>query len=191
MKVHCFVDVIATVISKKSILDAGDSFEYGFAQSPMGKCFVATCRHGVCSLSFVDEDELSEISIFKKSWSGCAATRCDAMAQRIVNRFFGQERGNPIVVCLHGTDFQNQVWQALLRVAVGKTVAYSEVARMVGKPSAVRAAASAIASNAVGLLIPCHRVIRSNGALGQFGWGTARKAALLEWERCHSSSFLH
>ena len=113
------------------------------------------------------------------------------MAQSVINRFFGLEDGLPIRICLSGTAFQRRVWRALLDVPAGTTVSYGEVARMVGNPGAVRAAATAVASNRVGLLVPCHRIIRNTGALGQFAWGTARKAALLEWERSHAAANRH
>ena len=105
----------------------------------------------------------------------------------MVDQFFGLEKGDPISVCLYGTPFQNRVWQALLTIPAGQVVAYGDVASMIGAPQAVRAVASAIASNPIGLLVPCHRVVRRGGAVGQFRWGTERKVALIGWEKSHAN----
>jgi O-6-methylguanine DNA methyltransferase len=84
---------------------------------------------------------------------------------------------------LQGTPFQKQVWKALTKIQKGKTKTYSEVAQMIGKPTAVRAVASAIARNTIAILIPCHRVIRSDGTLGEYRWGKELKKKLLQNEQ--------
>lgn len=83
----------------------------------------------------------------------------------------------------HGTPFQKRVWSALLKIPKGKTKTYTEVARMIGKPTAVRAVASAIAKNEIALLIPCHRVVPSTGGVGNYRWGSERKKKLLDAEK--------
>jgi AraC family transcriptional regulator of adaptative response/methylated-DNA-[protein]-cysteine methyltransferase len=92
----------------------------------------------------------------------------------------GVYRGPPAVPA---TAFQWQVWRALQRIPEGATRTYQEIARELGQPSAARAVARACASNRVAILIPCHRVVRGDGALGGYRWGIARKAALLTRER--------
>lgn len=82
-----------------------------------------------------------------------------------------------------GTPFQKLVWKALLKIQKGKTKTYAEVAKMIGKPTAVRAAASAIAQNKIAILIPCHRVIRSDGTIGEYRWGKELKNTLLQNEQ--------
>jgi O-6-methylguanine DNA methyltransferase len=82
-----------------------------------------------------------------------------------------------------GTPFQKQVWKALTKIQKGKTKTYSEVAQMIGKPTAIRAVASAIARNTIAILIPCHRVIRSDGTLGEYRWGKELKKKLLQNEQ--------
>jgi len=88
----------------------------------------------------------------------------------------------PLPVLVRGTNFQVRVWRALLSVPAGRTVSYSELARMSGYPRAVRAVGSAMGANRIAYLIPCHRVVRSDGQLGQYAWGTARKAAALAFD---------
>jgi AraC family transcriptional regulator, regulatory protein of adaptative response / methylated-DNA-[protein]-cysteine methyltransferase len=87
---------------------------------------------------------------------------------------------------LRGTAFQIKVWRFLLQIPSGEVASYSEVARGIGAPSAVRAAASACAANRIAVLVPCHRVLRSDGALGGYRWGLERKRALLDHERAAS-----
>lgn len=84
---------------------------------------------------------------------------------------------------LKGTLFQKKVWSALLKIPKGKTKTYTEVARMIGKPTAVRAVASAIAKNEIGLLIPCHRVVPTAGGVGNYRWGSERKRKLIDSEK--------
>lgn len=78
-----------------------------------------------------------------------------------------------------GTEFQKQVWKVLLKIKKGQTKTYTEVAKMIGKPSAVRAVASAIAKNSIAVLIPCHRVVRSDGGVGGYRWGKSLKEKML------------
>jgi AraC family transcriptional regulator of adaptative response/methylated-DNA-[protein]-cysteine methyltransferase len=87
---------------------------------------------------------------------------------------------------LRGTELQLKVWEALVRIPAGHVLAYADVARLVGAPRAVRAVASAVAANPIACLVPCHRVIQSTGAFGQYHWGKARKAALIGLERART-----
>lgn len=98
----------------------------------------------------------------------------------------GERKVFNIPLLLLGTDFQKQVWEELLRVAYGETASYSDLAKRIGNPSAVRAVASANGANAIALIVPCHRIIESNGGLGGFGGGIAVKKRLLNLERKNS-----
>ncbi|TPW21745.1 MAG: ADA regulatory protein [Elusimicrobia bacterium] len=93
-----------------------------------------------------------------------------------------------MAVSLAGTPFQLRVWEALLRVPPGRAASYGQVAAAVGRPKAVRAVGTAVGDSPVAFLIPCHRVLRSTGALGGYRWGTARKRAILAWEALQGSS---
>ena len=94
----------------------------------------------------------------------------------------------PILLSLKGTAFQKEVWQALLRIPAGTTVSYSELARMLGRPKATRAVATACSANKLAVVIPCHRVVRSDGSLGDYRWGIERKRALLNLEATLAAS---
>jgi AraC family transcriptional regulator of adaptative response/methylated-DNA-[protein]-cysteine methyltransferase len=93
-----------------------------------------------------------------------------------------EERGSPFHLLVKGRNFQIQVWRGLISIPPGCAVSYTDVANLVGRPDAVRAMAGAIAANSIGYLIPCHRVLRSTGALSVYRWGHERKRALLAWE---------
>jgi AraC family transcriptional regulator of adaptative response/methylated-DNA-[protein]-cysteine methyltransferase len=92
----------------------------------------------------------------------------------------GRESSMPIVLC--GTPFQREVWRALIQTERGQTMSYGELAQTLGRPTATRAVASAVAANRIGLLVPCHRVVRQDGFIGQFRWGSEIKRQLLDWE---------
>lgn len=104
--------------------------------------------------------------------------------------FAGDRQGFDVPIELHGTDFQRAVWQALLDVPYGQTASYGEIARAIDRPSAVRAVGAANGANPVSIIVPCHRVIGSDGSLTGYGWGTDRKAWLLEHERAAAGTTL-
>ena len=100
-------------------------------------------------------------------------------------RFFdkdGRLSSDEIVLHLYGTDFQIEVWKALLEIPFGKTSTYSDIAKAINNPRALRAVGTAIGRNPVAILVPCHRVLRSDGGIGGYYWGIEKKKILLEWE---------
>ena len=103
------------------------------------------------------------------------------MACNVVQSMFEKQQSN-LSLDLCGTAFQQKGWKALLQIPFGKTVSYSKVAHTIGQPTAIRAVASAIARNPVAIIIPCHRVVNSNGSLGQYRWGAQLKKRLIQWE---------
>jgi AraC family transcriptional regulator of adaptative response/methylated-DNA-[protein]-cysteine methyltransferase len=107
-------------------------------------------------------------------------------ARSIAHSIFSTTQKSQLRVHVQGTNFQVQVWKALLRLAAGETTSYGALARAVDRPGAARAVGSAVGSNPVAWLIPCHRVLRSDGQLGGYHWGTRRKEAMLAWEATHS-----
>jgi AraC family transcriptional regulator of adaptative response/methylated-DNA-[protein]-cysteine methyltransferase len=113
--------------------------------------------------------------------------RDDRGAERIAGLAFGSERG-PLRLHLHGTNFQLRVWNALLAMDRGERASYAHLAGAIGEPKAARAVGNALAVNPVAILIPCHRVIASSGAVGNYKWGDRRKRALLAWEAAVSRS---
>ena len=93
-----------------------------------------------------------------------------------------------LTVLTQGTNFQLKVWEALLRIPQGAVTTYSQIARSIGNPASVRAVGTAVGSNPVGFLIPCHRVIQSGGRLGEYHWGAARKKAIVGWEMARAGA---
>jgi AraC family transcriptional regulator of adaptative response/methylated-DNA-[protein]-cysteine methyltransferase len=119
----------------------------------------------------------------RQSASLAAEHRDDAQAQILADRIFDLKHPSHAPgVYLKGTPFQLKVWEALQSVPAGTVMTYGALAEKLGHPGAARAVGTAIAANNIGFLIPCHRVVRADGATGQFRWGPARKAEMLEWE---------
>ena len=166
----------------------GESIYWGVAETALGSMLLATTEKGICRLSF-DEDETALKRRFPNatllSGGGSFAALLRGAAQAIK-----QPKQMPTLpLDIGGTSFQQDVWQALLQIPAGETRNYAEIAAAVGKPDAVRAAGAANGANPVAVLIPCHRVIRSDGGLGGYAYGLERKRHLLAWERGHGSLF--
>jgi AraC family transcriptional regulator, regulatory protein of adaptative response / methylated-DNA-[protein]-cysteine methyltransferase len=149
-----------------------------------GWIVVASTDKGICDLRFVNTDA-EGVAVLRQTWPNA---RLEAAALplhgRAVSAFArltdpGAVGSDRLRLHLKGTDFQLAVWRALLQIPDGQVTVYGDVARLVGAPSAARAVGSAIGSNPVAYLIPCHRVIQKAGGLGGYAWGEARKTALL------------
>ena len=163
----------------------GIDIGYGFAPSPFGDALVAWTSRGICHFAFSVADEATMLTELSMRWPAAVLQRDDTRAQALVQQIFPHTptRGSVHVV-LRGTNFQIKVWEALLRIEPGQIVSYGQLARALHAPRAARAVGSAIAANTVGFLIPCHRVIREGGAVGEYRWGDERKQALIAWEAC-------
>ncbi len=156
--------------------------EYGWHPTPFGYCLLATTEMGVCWLSF--HDDQSGIHELKSEWQAASFVENSKVTGNIVRQIFEGIYHEPQKIMLHvkGTNLQIRVWEALLGIESANDASYSEIARQVDRPQAVRAVASAVARNPVSFVIPCHRVIRKSGALGGYRWGLARKQVLRAWE---------
>jgi AraC family transcriptional regulator of adaptative response/methylated-DNA-[protein]-cysteine methyltransferase len=152
---------------------------YGFAKTPFGTIRVVQTPHGIAMLDFVDEAK--PIDPDATPLPHATFVRDDGEAERVAKLAFGASR-EPMRLHLHGTNFQLRVWNALLALDPGERVSYAQLAGAIGEPKAVRAVGNALAVNPVAILIPCHRVITSSGAVGNYKWGDRRKRALLAWE---------
>jgi AraC family transcriptional regulator, regulatory protein of adaptative response / methylated-DNA-[protein]-cysteine methyltransferase len=166
----------------------GTVIAYATGDSSLGRLLVAATEHGVCSVKAGRNDEelvralRTEFPKARISKGHRARRFLDALNDHLS----GQEVRLPVDV--RGTDFQLKVWMALRDIPLGETRTYSDVARMIGEPKAVRAVANACASNPVPLIIPCHRVIRKDGSLGGYGLGIGRKKTLLSTEQALAAS---
>jgi AraC family transcriptional regulator of adaptative response/methylated-DNA-[protein]-cysteine methyltransferase len=155
---------------------------YGIADTPFGSAFIAETPRGLCRLAFIepgaDREELQEL---RGQFGRAKLQRDDAHAASLVQTIWGGgARKLPLAVC--GTNFQVQVWRALLELKPGATVTYSALARRLGIENGARAVGNAVGANPVAWVIPCHRVLRAGGKLGGYRWGTARKQMIRRWE---------
>jgi AraC family transcriptional regulator of adaptative response/methylated-DNA-[protein]-cysteine methyltransferase len=157
--------------------------------SPFGDCLLVASTRGICSLTFLPDGVKAGLADVKAKWPRAALRPDGGKLKGVASRIFSPARsGAPLTLHLQGTNFQVQVWQALLRVPFGEVVTYGDVARAVGSPAAVRAVGTAVGHNPVAFLIPCHRVIRETGALGEYHWGPERKRAMQVWETARRES---
>jgi len=157
---------------------------YSFAESPFGPLIVASTPKGICYLAF-QEDEAKALSDLTAKFPNATFLRkLDLLQQNALFIFQNDWRElHQIKLHLKGTDFQLKVWESLLKIPMGSLSTYGSVADRVGNPGASRAVGTAIGSNPVAFLIPCHRIIQSSGAFGGYMWGATRKAAIIGWER--------
>lgn len=160
-----------------------DLIEYGFSECPFGDIIVARTCNGVCDLQFLDFNRLETIHELAKRWGKYTPTTQDDAMAHTVERVAFEHDDHPLRLDLRGTAFQIRVWQALRQIPFGQTRSYRQVAEAIGEPTAVRAVATAIAQNPIAVLVPCHRVIHSDGTLGEYHWGRDLKWRLLEWEK--------
>jgi len=165
---------------------AGVKISYGLHSSPFGFCFIATTRRGICKLAFFDSyAEGSEaLDELKADWFNAVIYEDQHGTAKVADTIFGHGRPSSerLHVLLRGSPFQLSVWDALLKIPRGQLSSYQQVADSLGKPSSVRAVASAVGRNSIAYLIPCHRVIRNTGMLNNYRWGSTRKAAIIGLE---------
>jgi AraC family transcriptional regulator, regulatory protein of adaptative response / methylated-DNA-[protein]-cysteine methyltransferase len=163
----------------------GTVIRYGFTATPFGNALVATTSRGVCHLAFVEAGkEKSAVREFQERWPDAALEQDDAQAVKIAKQIWNSngERHVPLKVNVAGTNFQLKVWKALLDLGARGSTTYTEVADVIGQPSGTRAVGGAVGANPVAWLIPCHNVLRKDGALGGYHWGEDRKRAMLAWK---------
>lgn len=181
-----FVTLDAMTPGEFKRMGSGLKITYGFGGSLFGECLLAMTQRGICFLGFVDgEDRHNSFSQLEETWPGSDFVHDPVTIQPILKQIFDLgQTGNSKSFPLHvkGTNFQINVWRALLAIPPGKLLSYQDIAARIKRPASVRAAANAIARNPVSVLIPCHRVIAKSGKIHQYRWGTARKKAILGWE---------
>lgn len=159
------------------------TIHYSFAESPFGPVMVASTSKGVCSLTFADSEEAGLLDLREKFPQANYQRKLDLHQQRTLFIFQTDwSKLSEIKLHLKGTDFQLKVWEALLKIPMGRLCTYGTIAQEIAQPKASRAVGTAIGSNPVAYLIPCHRVIQSTGILGGYMWGPSRKAAIIGWE---------
>lgn len=162
---------------------------YSFAESPFGSLIIASTSKGVCHMAF-QEDEPQALDELRTRFPHAALQQKLDLYQQNALFIFQNDWSRLPEIKLHlkGTDFQLKVWESLLKIPMGKLATYGGVAEQIGNPNASRAVGTAIGSNPVAFLIPCHRVIQSSGVLGGYMWGTTRKTAIIGWEGAKTNS---
>lgn len=169
----------------------GLQIQYGIHATPFGTSLIATTARGICNLRFLDAvNEQTAEQVLRLEWRNAEIVRDQQATQEVINHIFELSQFSsrkPLTLFVKGTNFQIQVWRALLKVPFGNITTYQNVAEIIGRPTAARAVGNAVGNNPVGYLIPCHRVIRESG-LGGYHWGIERKAVILGWEASHLSA---
>jgi AraC family transcriptional regulator of adaptative response/methylated-DNA-[protein]-cysteine methyltransferase len=189
------VRVRAEVEPLKAKRAAGLRIVYGWHDGPFGRTLVMASAHGLCGLAFAaserepasgDYDEDAALANMTGRWPSAAYKHDAGMTAPLMARVFEPERwraDDPLPLHLFGSPFDMQVWDALVRIPVGRTLTYSDIAEALGRPSAARAVGAAVGANPVSFAVPCHRVIGRSGALTGYHWGVGRKRRMLDWER--------
>lgn len=156
---------------------------YSFAQSPFGNILIASTHKGVCYMAFMEDQDHAFLEL-KQCFPEAQFNHILDRVQRDALSIFTQDWHQMPQIKLHlkGSAFQLKVWEALLRIPLGQLTTYGKIANEIQNPKASRAVGSAIGSNPIAFLIPCHRVIQSSGVFGGYMWGPTRKAAIIGWE---------
>jgi len=169
---------------------SGLNILFGLAATPFGNCLVGENERGICHLAFVDDEGLdAALDELRSKWPEARLRRSDRTAASLASGVFERpdrdSKPPTLRAFVKGTAFQVRVWRALLRVPLGCLVTYGQLAAAIGQSRAARAVGNAVGQNPVAYLIPCHRVIRETGVIGEYRWGRVRKRAMVGWEVSH------
>ncbi|MGD2182852.1 methylated-DNA--[protein]-cysteine S-methyltransferase [Lusitaniella coriacea] len=186
-----FVNLEAMSPGEYKVGGIGLKIHYGVHETPFGQALIATTTRGVCNLNFLDvASQKTPEQILQNSWFNAEIIHDRKATQILRDRIFDSatfKEQKPLTLLVKGTNFQIQVWRALLKIPFGGLTTYQTVAEMINRPTATRAIGNAVGKNPIGYLIPCHRVIRGSGEIGGYRWGIERKMALLGWEASHNA----
>lgn len=201
-----FVALEAVTPGEYKSRGAGLQLRYGVHGTAFGDALLVTSPRGLAGLHFLDgpaEEARERVrGELQRDWSGAdlvedptSTAPWSERLDRILQGVLGPAEEmpaepDPFPLLVRGTNFQVQVWKALLSIPPGNLASYDAIARAIGRPRAVRAVANAIGANPVAWLIPCHRVLRAGGALGGYRWGTVRKRAMLGWEAARAGTLI-
>ena len=166
---------------------AGIQIDYGFHESPFGRCLIGVTERGICWLSFLtpDQDENDALEQLKKHWHNSVFRERPEITGAILDKIFGnrsKRAEDKLHLFVKGTNFQIKVWEALLRIPSGDVTTYQQIASRINHTNALQAVGSAVGSNHIAFLIPCHRVIRKDGILGEYRWSPVRKKIMIGFE---------
>ena len=194
-----FTTLEAVTPQEYKLSGSGIRIEYGFHETPFGTCLIGVTERGICWLSFVTvgEEPTVEMGNMKEHWYQSVFHQNQKLTGSYVEKIFNRlhtgqagespETHNKINVLVKGTNFQVKVWEALLRLPMGSVTTYQGIAEKIKNPKAMQAVGSAVGSNHIAYLIPCHRVIRKDGILGEYRWSAPRKKSIIGWEMAKAS----
>lgn len=179
-----FVQLEAVTPGEFKNAGLGLTIEYGVHPTPFGPVFAAATERGLSRLAFLGDQGVAEqLAELRRHWPKAVLREDGAATEAVIPTLFATEKPDrPLSLWVAGTNFQVNVWRALLRIPLGALVSYNQIARAINQPTAARAVGTAIGANPIAVLIPCHRVIQQSGALGGYRWGEIRKHALHAWE---------
>lgn len=177
---------------------AGIRIEYGIHATQFGDALIGVTERGVCWLSFLatEEDPRHQIEAMKAHWNNSVFHQDQELTASFIESIFGSKSRllsgakaqSKIHLFVKGTNFQIKVWDALLKLPLGAVTTYQEIAGKIENPNALQAVGSAVGANHIAYLIPCHRVIRKDGVLGEYRWNSTRKKSIIGWEMAAAES---
>jgi AraC family transcriptional regulator of adaptative response/methylated-DNA-[protein]-cysteine methyltransferase len=180
---------------------SGICIEYGIHETHFGMCLIGVTKRGICWLSFIEtaEDSKIELEKMKEHWHNSIFHQDQNLTQAFIHSIFNRKAADlpagkagaqtKLHVFVKGTNFQIKVWEALLKIPSGDVTTYQNIAQQIQSPKAMQAVGSAVGSNHIAYLIPCHRVIRKDGILGEYRWSSTRKKSIIGWEMAKASGF--
>ena len=159
------------------------TINYSFADSPFGHLLVASTPKGICYMAFCEDEVVALSTLHSQFPNASFHQQRDALQQNALLIFQSDwSQLQQIKLHLKGSSFQLKVWETLLKIPVGRLSTYGVIAQRIASPAASRAVGTAIGSNPVAYIIPCHRVIQASGNFGGYMWGRTRKTAIIGWE---------
>jgi AraC family transcriptional regulator of adaptative response/methylated-DNA-[protein]-cysteine methyltransferase len=165
---------------------AGLTISFGFHPSPFGSALVMATERGLAGLALADSGkERSALADMKGRWPKANYAEDAASTAPVAKRIFDPAQWRPeqpLRIVLIGTDWEVRVWEALLKIPMGRLTTYSHIADKVRRPAAARAVGAAVGKNPICFVVPCHRVVGKSGDLTGYHWGITRKRAMLGWE---------
>lgn len=177
-----FVDIEAMTPGEYKKKGEGLLIKYSFFDTRFGICLVASTERGICNVLFCDSEKAGSSDLYRR-WPKATLIKKQQPEHALIEKYFkGISPHSKIKLHLCGTNFQIKVWEALLSIPEGNVASYGDVAAQIGNKKMSRAVGTAIGSNPIGYIIPCHRVLKSTGEIGGYRWGVERKRAMLGWE---------
>lgn len=185
-----FVNIEAMSPGEARANGAGLRVRWGLHDTPFGRALIAATDRGICTLQFVDAIRAATAALHAE-WPHARFERDQHATTALCRRVFAPleaARNAPLSILVKGTNFQVQVWRALLALPAGAVTTYGDLGKALCMPRAARAVGAAVGANRIGYLIPCHRVIQNAGVVGGYRWGATRKSVMLGWEAARADA---